>query len=110
MIASGNGRLTSDRMADRLMRILPHLVVFMSLIGLWETAVRTGLITSIIIPKPSAVFLAIIDLYLIEGAIYRHFFITLAEAVLGFLIGALIAVALAVCSSLSEPFKRYVSP
>jgi len=53
---------------------------------------------------------AIVELYVTKGTIYEHFFITLAEAVFGFLIGAGVAIALAVSSSLSENFGRYVSP
>ena len=100
----------TGRALDLLYRVLPHLGLFAVIIGLWEIAVATGLITSIIIPRPSAIGGAIVELYITKGTIYRHFFITLTESVVGFLIGATIAVGLAVCSSLSEPFKRYVSP
>lgn len=91
-------------------RTLPHLVLFAALVTLWEIAVATGTITSIMIPAPSRIFNAILDLYIFKGTIWEHFFITLAEAVFGFLIGAMIAIVLAVCSSLSETFERYVSP
>ena len=93
-----------------LSRLVPHLILFAALILLWEAAVRFGIIASIMVPRPSAIGAAIIDLYFVTGTIWRHFFITLAEAVLGFTIGAAIAVALAVGSSLSDPFRRYVSP
>ena len=101
---------TSARALDLLYRVLPHLGLFAVIIGIWEIAVVTGLITSIIIPRPSAIGSAIVELYITKGTIYRHFFITLTESVVGFLIGATIAVGLAVSSSLSEPFKRYVTP
>ncbi len=93
-----------------LTRLLPHLALFGALIFIWELSVRTGAINSIMIPKPSSIGAAIVDLYFVEGTIWRHFFITLTEAVVGFLIGAAIAVALAVGSSLSDPFRRYVTP
>lgn len=91
-------------------RTLPHVALFAALMLLWEMAVATGIITSIMIPRPSRIFGAILDLYIFKGTIWEHFFITLAEAVFGFLIGAAIAIVLAVCSSLSESFERYVSP
>ncbi len=94
----------------RLVPLLPHLALFATLLILWEVAVRTGLITSIMIPEPSAIMGAIWELYVSERTIYEHFFITFTEAVVGFLIGAAIAVTIAVLSSLWEPFKRYVSP
>jgi NitT/TauT family transport system permease protein len=98
------------KITDRLLRFAPHLALFALLIGLWEAAVTSGLITSIMIPRPSAIGAAIIELYVTKGTIYKHFFITLTESVVGFLIGATIAIGLAVCSSLSPVFKRYVIP
>lgn len=93
-----------------LIRFVPHFLLFLALLALWEIAVLTGFITSIIIPRPSAIIGAIVELYVTKGTIYSHFFITLTEAVVGFAIGAIVAVTLAVWSSLSEGFKRYVSP
>lgn len=98
------------RFESGMARILPHLALFLAILALWELAVRTGLITSIIIPRPSAIMGAIIKLYITDRTIYPHFVITLTEAVTGFLIGAAIAIILAVWSSLSDAFKRYVSP
>ena len=93
-----------------LRRAAPHLVLFAALLALWEGSVRGGLITNIMIPRPSAIGGAIWELYVTEGTIYYHFMITMAEAVFGFMIGCAVAVSLAVSSSLSGAFKRYVSP
>jgi len=95
---------------DLLFRVFPHVLLFLALIALWEVSVATDVITSIMIPQPSRIMVAIWQLYVTEGTIYEHFLITLTEAVVGFLVGAAIAVAIAVASSLSEVFKRYVSP
>lgn len=106
----GSERTLVDHAIHVGSRILPHLGLFLALIAVWEIAVATGLVTSIIVPRPSAIGAAIVELYVTKGTIYRHFFITLAESVLGFLIGAAIAIGLAVMSALFEPFRRYVSP
>lgn len=94
----------------RLMNIVPHVLLFLGLLAAWEIAVRTGIITSIIIPPPSKIIAAIWMLYVSQGTIYKHFFITFTEAVVGFGIGAGVAIGLAVASALSERFKTYVSP
>jgi len=96
--------------ASILRRALPHLLLFACLIALWELAVRTGFISSIMVPSPSAIGSAMVDLYIVERTIYKHFFITLTESVVGFIIGASIAIGLALGSSLWDPFRRYVSP
>ena len=102
--------LMQHRLIDGTLRLLPHLGLFAVLLCLWEAAVSFGVITSIMIPQPSAIGGAIVELYVTKGTIYKHFFITLTEAVVGFAIGAAIAITLAVSSSLSESFKRYVIP
>jgi len=91
-------------------RLLPHLMLLIGLLAVWEWLVAAGIVTSILIPRPSEIFASIFRLYVTEGSIYEHFFITLAEAVFGFLIGAGVAIALAVSSSLSDSFARYVTP
>jgi NitT/TauT family transport system permease protein len=106
--------LASPRRPIRLDRalfgVLPHLALFAALMLAWELAARAGLVNQIIVPRPSAIAGAIWRLYVTEGAIYFHFFVTLWEAVAGFAIGATIALTLAVSSSLSEIFRRYISP
>lgn len=102
--------LMQHRLIDGTLRLLPHLGLFAVLLCLWEAAVSFGVITSIMIPQPSAIGGAIVELYVTKGTIYKHFFITLTEAVVGFAIGAAIAITLAVSSSLSDSFKRYVIP
>ena len=91
-------------------RIIPHLVLFLVLTGIWEFLVVIDVVASILVPRPSAILASIVELYVIKGSIYRHFLITLIEAVGGFLIGAGVAVALAIGSALSVRFRRYVSP
>lgn len=107
--------LTSNRPRRRSLSLaglgfLPHLGLFLGIILAWELAVRVGLITTIMVPRPSAITEAIWRLYITEGTIWKHFFITLWEAVAGFMIGGSVAISLAVCSALSDPFRRYVYP
>jgi len=91
-------------------RLLPHIGLFLLILLVWEMAVITNVIQTIMIPQPTAIMGAIWELYVTKGTIYSHFFITLFEAVAGFAIGGAVAIFLAVSSSLSETFKRYVTP
>jgi NitT/TauT family transport system permease protein len=49
-------------------------------------------------------------MYVITGDIYWHFFVTLWEAVAGFLIGASIGASLAIGAAQSKSFRRYIAP
>ncbi|KAA9008232.1 ABC transporter permease [Histidinibacterium aquaticum] len=103
-------RSSSYALAYWALRALPHLLLLLALLPVWELAVSTGFITSILVPPPSEIIASIWELYVLDGTIYPHFLITLTETVAGFAIGAAVAITLAVCSALSETFKRYVSP
>lgn len=92
------------------LRVPRHVGVFAALIAVWELAGITGMLNEFLLPRPSRVAGALVGLYLTEGTIYRHAFVTLYETVAGFLIGAGIGIALAAASALSDPFRRYLSP
>lgn len=99
-----------DRILGSGLRLLPHLAILAALLALWELAHAREWINTFLIPPPSRMFGAFLRLYVTEGTIWRHFGVTMFEAVAGFLIGAGAGVGLAVASALSEGFRRYVSP
>ena len=91
-------------------RILVHLAVFLVIVGTWEAAGRTGLLNPLILPMPSKIWEALYKLYFVTGLIYWHVFVTMFEALTGFLIGCLIGVSLAVGAALNAAFRRYIAP
>jgi NitT/TauT family transport system permease protein len=96
--------------AVRFRRLLIHLAIFAVVIGGWELLGAMGQLNDLILPAPSAIGWAIIELYFITGKIWWHFFVTLFEALAGFIIGAGIGVALAIIAGLSSTFRRYIAP
>lgn len=90
--------------------LLLHLGIFAVLIAIWESVIAAGLMNEFLLPRPSRIAAAMGQLYFFDGTIYRHFAITMYEAVAGFAIGATIGITLAVSSALSDTFRRYVAP
>lgn len=90
--------------------IAKHLAVFAGLIVIWEGASALGWIDTILVPRPSAIWAGIKDLYVTKATIYWHFAITFYEAAVGFVIGAGLGLLLATGSALSDGVRRYVSP
>ena len=69
-----------------------------------------GQLNNLILPAPSAIAYAIVDLYFVTGKIWWHFFVTMFEAVAGFAIGVSIGVSLAIVAGLNPTFRRYIAP
>ena len=94
----------------RVRRIGMHLVIFLVLLILWEAGGRAGLLDDLTSPRPSAIFESIYRIYIEQGNVYWHFFVTLVEATAGFVIGSAAGVGLAIFAGLYEPFRRYIQP
>lgn len=87
----------------------PPIALFALVIGLWELASRSGWVDALILPPPLEILEAFWSL-VTGGFIWVHVRTTLWEAVVGFLVGAGVAISVAVASSLSPIFQRMVYP
>lgn len=97
------------RMGRRLRRAIPPVVVLFVLLAVWETVTRAELVSRFVLPAPSAILSAFARLFT-SGLVWRHLWATMFETVLGFLIGAGLAFAVAVLSSFWASFRRIISP
>jgi len=100
------GRISGRR---RLQLTWPALLVFVVLVSLWELAARAGLISHLVLPAPSGIALALVDLFT-TGIIWQHLLATFTATIAGFAFGAGLAFILAVLSSFWGWFRRIVSP
>ena len=79
------------------LRERPHLVliplVFVAVVALWEAVVHVFAVPSFIAPAPSAI-VASLHGGLVSHLYLEHFWVTLGEALLGFLIAAVAGIAL----------------
>jgi NitT/TauT family transport system permease protein len=100
---------TERRLGRRLWRAVPSVVVLVVLITVWELIAQYEVVSHLVLPAPSAIGVAFIDLFA-EGLVWRHLRITLYETLVGFTVGAGAAFVLAVLSSFWTPFRRIVSP
>jgi NitT/TauT family transport system permease protein len=91
-------------------RVATHLLIFLLLIGAWELASRLGLLDDLTTPRPSDIVQSLVRIYVVQGNVYWHLFVTFVEAMAGFVIGAAAGVALAILAGLIEPFRRYIQP
>jgi NitT/TauT family transport system permease protein len=100
----------SDRRKTSLGRVARHLALFLAIIAVWELISYANIVDQLILPRPSAILVALINMVFVQGNVWWHFLVTLWEAVAGFVIGSAIGIALAIAAALNDSFRRYISP
>ncbi|HEX6207652.1 MAG TPA: ABC transporter permease [Actinomycetota bacterium] len=101
--------LETSSLARRVGSAWPAFLVFALLVAAWEGAARAELISRLVLPAPSRIFLALIELFT-SGLIWEHLRATFLETMAGFAVGAGSAFVLAVLSSFWGWFRQIVSP
>jgi len=102
-ISSGSRMLLATRVAR-------HVAIFAAVVAVWEIAARMGWLDELTSPRPSKIVESIYRIYVEQGNVYWHFFVTFVEAMAGFAIGAAAGVGLAIFAGLNESFRRYIQP
>ncbi|MCI0429178.1 MAG: aliphatic sulfonate ABC transporter permease SsuC [Rhodospirillales bacterium] len=79
---------------------LPWLLPIL-LLAIWQVSVKTELLSTKILPAPTDVFVAAIDLA-VSGQLFKHIAVSFARAVIGFLIGGFLGFALGLLNGVSS--------
>ena len=108
--ASAEKQLNLGQTLHAVRRLLTHFAIAGTIIAIWELASLAGLVSPLILPAPTKIGAAIIRLYFETGQVYWHFFVTMFEALTGFVIGCAIGLSLAIGAALSPTFRRYIAP
>lgn len=90
--------------AVRWQGVLPWLLPI-ALLVVWQAAVKTEILSTKILPAPTDVFIAAIDLAL-SGQLFEHIAVSAARALTGFLIGGLLGFALGLLNGVSRTASR----
>jgi NitT/TauT family transport system permease protein len=91
----------------RMRTAIPPLVPLFGFVVLFEFLVRSGIIPSYIVPAPSEVFAAMME---IKSELFSAALGTMTAAVVGLVLSFLIGSAFAICLSLSEFARRAFYP
>ena len=102
--------LESEFKTPYAQRMMIHTLTFLVLIGGWELASFLGYLNELIMPPPTWIAYQLYDMFFVSGLIYWHFFVTMFEAVVGFICGVSIGLTLAVTAAISPVFRRYWAP
>lgn len=107
---SAENHFELGRTLHSLRRLFTHFAIAGTIIAIWEIASLAGIVSPLILPAPTKIGAALFHLYVETGQVYWHFFVTMYEALTGFVIGCAIGLSLAIGAALSPTFRRYVAP
>jgi len=106
--ALGVSKSARGRVRGFVETVLPPALFLISLTLAWEIICTVQNISPIILPKPSAIFARLVDQF--DYFIIENGRVTFYEAVVGFLLGAVVAILLAAVMARSRLFERSVFP
>lgn len=89
--------------------ILMGTIFPLSILVIWELVGFLGLVSDVLLPRPTAIFGTFIDLSL-SGNLYGHFQISLLRAIGGFLIGGGLGLIAGLAVGFSKKFEHTFDP
>lgn len=93
----------------KILTITFQLLILVGFFGLWQILADTGAINVFVFSSPKRIFATIGEL-VTQGNLFYHMFVTLCEAVLGFLIATVVGFIVAVILWWSESVRRVLEP
>ena len=90
-------------------RIVAPVILFVVVVVLWDLAVTQGWVSELILPRPGAVVVSVVDLFG-TGLIWPHLAATLFETFAGFAFAAVFALTLALAAGWSTTLRHMIQP
>lgn len=90
--------------------IARHLAILLTLLLAWEVSCRLGWLDPLFFPYPSAILAGFWRLYVVQGNIWPHLGLTMAEVLVGFAAGSALGIGLAICVGMVDRLRRYMKP
>ena len=91
-------------------RIFIHSGIFLSLILAWEVGSRTGFLDPLFFPKPSAILASFLRIYITQGNIWYHLYVSLGLVFAGFAAGSILGVVLGSLVGFNALVRRFIKP
>ncbi|MCW5770079.1 MAG: ABC transporter permease [Rhodospirillaceae bacterium] len=90
-------------------RLIDRIVLCVLVLGAWEAVVATGLIHPFFISQPSMIAVDLYELFA-SGMIFKHFVVTMYEALAGLALGVVLGVATGFAAALSARIADALQP
>ena len=96
--------------AQRWRRIATHAGIFLGLILLWEVASRLGWLDPLFYPRPSNILRSFWLIYVENGNIWWHLYVSMGLVLAGFTAGSILGVGLGALVGFNPLVRRFLQP
>ena len=88
---------------------ISQVALLIFFLAFWELLAHFNIINTFLISSPSAIYLLLVD-YIVDGSIFRHIGISVWETLLGFSIGTIIGIIIAIILWWSDIIAQIFDP
>lgn len=103
----GHGRATGGL---RLRRLATHAGLFLALVLAWEWGARTGYLDPLFFPRPSGILNSFWLIYVENGNIWKHLYVTMGLVLAGFVGGSVLGMGLGALVGFNPLVRRFLQP
>lgn len=91
-------------------RFFTHGFIFLSLVLAWETGARLGWLDPLFFPRPSDIITSFGRIYITQGNVWAHLFVSMGLVLAGFVAGSILGVFLGSIVGFSPLVRRFIKP
>jgi NitT/TauT family transport system permease protein len=91
-------------------QIVVHSTIFLALILSWELGAQMGWLDELFFPAPSAIITSFWRIYVSQGNIWYHLYVSLGLVFAGFTAGSILGVGLGAVVGMNATVRRFLQP
>ncbi|WP_434620809.1 ABC transporter permease [Tabrizicola sp. M-4] len=102
--------MTPDAARLKLRRRANHAAIFLGLMALWQAGSWTGFLDPLFFPAPLEILASFWRIYVTQGNIWYHLYVSLGLVLAGFTMGSILGVGLGAVVGMNATVRRFLQP